>query len=471
MSDLRRHARAARTLTDFDSSVNMVRALGRFLRGRDHRAMSVGPASPQLADALTHLPRSMRRRVFEAMGFLQAVPLDRIGRLDSDDLAQWVTRQYRGGPYPAVVIGAASGAAVHLAAALHAPFLPQTVLVGARDTATHPDDPVSAMRAVAPIAKHIAARNPDIAVHHMHDPAQDRPMLQSLAYLRLKRLRLGRIYERFLEERLAPGAPIILLDCTRDWRTTEVAERTYFQFGCLGGVSEEEYHDSGERVAEYLRREGSPRRRWQPPVPDARRPEAEWGFDSALVPDIARFAHGFGHPMHRLTVADPQDLSPFVADLYRWWYRRRGLPADRLLAESYVQFDPLWTLRLAAVPFWLRFNMLPSYAALRDYLHSAEPFRDIHVNLFSQGLRSPGVVPVDRWRELAAGQAGGTGEMLGVDESTYPLDVGSSMRYTPAFAALPPRHPIPPPLSLADIDEFRTQTRKNHAVDWTGPVR
>jgi hypothetical protein len=48
--------RAARFLTDFDSSVNMVRALGRFLRGRDHRGLSVGPASPTLPDALAALP-------------------------------------------------------------------------------------------------------------------------------------------------------------------------------------------------------------------------------------------------------------------------------------------------------------------------------------------------------------------------------------------------------------------------------
>ncbi|TQM55661.1 hypothetical protein FHU43_0436 [Halopolyspora algeriensis] len=464
---MRQHARAARLLTDFDSSVNMVRALGRFLRGRDHRAMSAGPASPLLAGALAALPHTARRDLFEAMGFLQAVPLDRVSRLDGDELAHWATRQYRGERYPAVVLGAASGAAVHLAAALRAPFLPQTLLVGARDTATDPDDPVGAMRAVAPTARRIAQRNPELAVYHMHDPAQDRPMLQNLAYLRLKRLRLGRIHERFLEQRLAPGAPIILLDCTRTWRTREVGERAYFQFGCLGGLPEEEYHHSGERVAEYLRQQGSPWRHWDPPEPDARRPEAEWGFDPALESDVAWFAERFGHPVHRITVAEPQDLSPVVADLYRWWYRRRGLPGDRLLAESYVQFDPMWALRLGAVPFWLRFNMEPAYEALRDYLHATERFRDIHVNLFSQGLWSPGVVPVDRWRALAAEQAAGAGEVLGVDEDAYPLDAGSSLRYTPAFRSLPPRHSLPPPLSIEDIDEFRAQTSTMHAVDWS----
>jgi hypothetical protein len=467
MSALPRRARTARVLTDFDSSVNIVRAIGRFLRGRDHRGMSTGPGSPQLADALASLPHRARRGIFEGMGFLQAVPLHRVDRIEAEDLAHWVVQQYRGGPYPAVVIGAASGAAVHLAAALRAPYLPQTVLVGARNTATHPDDPVSALHAVAPIARRIAARNPELAVYHMHDPAQDRPMLQSLAYLRLKRRSLGRTYERFLEERLAPGAAIILLDCTRDWPTTKVAEQVYFQFGCLGGVPEPEYHDSGERIAEYLRQQGSPWRRWDPPEADARRPEAEWGFDPALRADVERVADRFGYRLHRLAIDDPQHLSPFVAELYRWWYGRRGLPADRLLAESYVQFDPLWVLRLAAVPFWLRFNMAPSYEALRHYLHGSERFREIHVNLFSQGIWSPGVVPAQQWRELAAERARVHGDLIGVDQDAYPLDTGSSMRYTPAYASLPPRHCLPPPLPVEDVTRFVAEHGPTPAVRWS----
>ncbi|MGP3912912.1 hypothetical protein [Nonomuraea sp. 10N515B] len=71
------------------------------------------------------------------------------------------------------------------------------------------------MRALAPTAQLVAQNNPDLSVYHMHDPVQDRPMLEAMAYMRLKRLRLGPAYERFLEERLADDGSIILLDCTR----------------------------------------------------------------------------------------------------------------------------------------------------------------------------------------------------------------------------------------------------------------
>ncbi|MDA8372276.1 MAG: hypothetical protein M0026_20745 [Nocardiopsaceae bacterium] len=446
--------RAARMLTDFDSSVNMVRAISRFLRGKDHRAMSMGPGSPMLAGAASAAPSPLRRATFTTMGRIQGVPLNQARQVRADELTEWVTRQYGPGPYPAVIVGSASGAAVFLAAALRAPFLPQSLLVALRDTATHPDDPVGAMHAVAPLARMVAANNPELAVYHMHDPAQDRPMLENMAYLRLKRLRLGPVYERFLQQRLAPGATVIQLECTRDWRSRQVGERTYFQFGCLDGLSEEEYHHGGQRIADYLARENSSRWGWDPPEPDGRRPEAEWGFDPAIAGDIEAVAARNGYALHRLTMAEPQELSPFVADLYRWWYRDRGMPAARLLAQSYVQWDPMWTLRLGAVPFWLRFNTRPSYADLSRYLDGAEPYGRIHLNLFSQGLWSPGVVSIEQWHRLITAHAREHAQIIGVDTGAYPSDTGGTLRYQPAFAALPPRYPLPAPLTMADIDRF-----------------
>jgi hypothetical protein len=291
-------------------------------------------------------------------------------------------------------------------------------------------------------------------------------MLEGMAYLRLKRQKLGRIFERFLEERLAPGGTILVVECSRSWRSRAVGERAIFQFGALGGVPEEEYHASGARIADYLEREGSPRRDWAPPEPDARRAEAEWGFDAALRPDLEKVADRFGYRLHRLVADEPQDFSPFVADLYRWWYRRRGMPGKRLLVESYVQWDPLWTLRLGAVPFWCRFNMEPDYEQLQAYLGRTDQYEHIHLNLFSQGLWSPGVVPVQRWRELVEAAAAHRGELIGVDEKAYPLDTGSSLRYQPAFAQLAPRHPLPSPLGMAEVDAFVAASPAAYRLMW-----
>jgi hypothetical protein len=459
-------ARAARYLVDFDSGVNMVRALARFLRGKDHRGLSMGPGSRALADLTSSLPTRARRGIFSGMGALQGIPLDQARRISADDLSDWAVSQYGPGPYPVVVVGSASGGALHLAAALRAPYLPQTLLVAVRDLRTHPDDAVGAMEALAPTTRLVAQRNPDVSVYHMHDPAQDRPMVEGMAYLRLKRHRLGRAFERFLEERLAPGGTVLVVESTRTWRSRAVGDRAFFQFGCLGGLSEEEYHDSGPRVADYLARERSSYRRWDPPEPDARRPEAEWGFDPALLRDLEQVSARFGYRLRRLVVSEPQDLSPMVADLYRWWYRRRGMSGQRLLVESYVQWDPLWVLRLGAVPFWCRFNMSTDYDELERYLRTAKPYDDVSVNLFSQGLWSPGVVPVGHWHRLATSFAQVNGDVIGVDEDAYPLDTGSTLRFQPAFAALPARHPLPAPLDLADVDHVVATAATSDRLSW-----
>jgi hypothetical protein len=432
---------AARFLTDFDPSVNTVRAQARFLHGKDHPAMSIGPA--------------------------QGIPLDRVRRLRVDDLDEWTVRQYGRGPFPIVVVGSASGGVLHLAAALKAPFLPQTTLSAVRDLATHSDDPAGAMAAMAPTTRLIAENNPRVSVYHTHDPAQDRPALAARAHMRVKRWQLGRPYERFLAEHLEPGGTILQVECTRSWPVHPVGERAYFQFGRPGGLSEQEYHRPGERVARYLEQERSPVRAWQPPEATEHRPEGEWGFEPELGKDITRFADQYGYQVRRLVASEPQDHSPFVADLYRWWYERLGRPTNRLLVESYLHFDPMWTLRTGSVPFWLRFDLEPDFELLRDYLEAVDPYEFIHLNLFSPGVMSPGAVPADRWEDLLVRHALRQGQLLGVDRAAYPMDLGSTAGYHQAMQHIPSRQPLPGPLAISDVEEFLGQAPPRYQLTWS----
>lgn len=461
---------AARLLTDLDPAVAMVRALGGFLRGRDHRGLPVGPGSARLADLPPAPSERGRRRARTPRGHPQGVPLDQVRRVSTTDLDRWVVRQYGPGPHPAVVVGAPSGAALHLAAALRAPFLPQTLPLSLRDDTGRPDEPAEVLAAIAPSARLVAARNPDLTVHHLHDPAQDRLLLAHTAQLRLKKHRLGPVYERFLEQCLAPDATLVELDCTHRWRTHTTGTRTCFQFGSLGGLTEEEYHLGGPRITRCPSDQGAPRDHWRPPAPDTRRPEAAWGYDPALGEDLRRTADALGYPLRRLVYPDPQDLSPFVADLYRWWYRRRGLPGDRLLGQTSAPWDPLWTLRLGAVPFWLLCHLEPSHQALAAYLADGEPFDvvqlDLSLHLCSHDPCPPGVVPVAQWRELAAFRARRVGETVGVDERAHPADAGSAPRVPPALRALPPRHSLPAPLPVSAVDAFWAQAPRRYRARW-----
>ncbi len=135
-------------------------------------------------------------------------------------------------------------------------------------------------------ARELLDANPELQLHHMHDPNQDRLSIAGMTYFRMKRLRLGETYERFLKNSLPSGGTIFLVECQRTWPTTQVGERHIFQFGALGGATPEEFFHGSERVAEYLERYQSYRRQWDPPVPNGERPEAEWGFEPALRDDV-----------------------------------------------------------------------------------------------------------------------------------------------------------------------------------------
>jgi hypothetical protein len=211
--------------------------------------------------------------------------------------------------------------------------------------------------------------------------------------------------------------------------------------GGSGGTSPEEYLYGGPRVARWFAEQGAKRERWDAPAADGESPEAEWGFEERLRADVGGFAADHGYPMVSVCFDEPEGPSPLVAELYRWWYRARGLPAERLLVDSFILMDPWWTLRLGAVPFWVKFNTEGSAAALERHLDDAEPYDEIRLMLFAHGVHSIGLTPIERWRALLA-RARRHGAFVGVDERAYPADFAVFARYHPALRKIAGRYPL-----------------------------
>jgi hypothetical protein len=339
--------------------------------------------------------------------------------------------------------------------------LPQTLLLPLRERQVPVDDPLRAAHAFDPVARVLLAGNPDLVLHHMHDPNQDRLTLRRLAYFRVKRTRLGPAYERFITQTLTPGGVLFIVECTKTWPTTRIGERHVFQFGAVGGMPPQEYHDGGPRVADYLRRYRTGRTSWHAPAPNAQSPEAEWGFEPALREDITAFARRHGYQVRRLVFDDPQDLSPLVSDLYRWWYRQRGLPGDRLLVDSFILLEPHWALRTGCTPYWTTFPVQPCADALADYLERCDTYAFIHLTLFCHGVESVGLTTADQWHTLLR-RAGVAGSFTGVAPERYPRDLATLFAYQRAVRAIPARHPIPRPLPLEAFDTFLTEHRHRH---------
>jgi hypothetical protein len=447
--------KVSRYLADFDSSTAMMRALGRFLCGKDYPML--GQPSPFRAPltAVNWLPRWGREKVYIAGGWIEAIPWERIHEVSSEQIAEWVIDHYPPGRYPVVMIGSSSGALTHIAAAMRIPWLPQTFLIPIRHHGgVHPDEPRYALEAFRRPAEVLLSRNPDLQLHHMHDSNQDRLMIQTMGYFRVKRTRLGPAWEWFLEKNLTPGGIILIVECGLTWPSRRVADRYYFQYGAVGGLTPEEYYKGSPRVEEYLTRHGSHNRQWDPPEPDTDAPEAEWGFEPALRSDIERFAKERGYQVHRLCFRDPADPSPVVAEFHRHWYERRNLSTSRLIVESFILMEPWWVLRTGSIPFWMVFNKQPSADSLASYLEAKGPFEELYLMIFNHGVNSVGLVSIEQWRHLLD-RATKHGDFLGIDPAKYPRDFATFIRYHTDFRKkIRARYPMPEAVSLQEVEDY-----------------
>lgn len=437
------------------------------LNGREFRRLGQPKWLELLARATNALPPPVSRGAFAAGGIFDAIRASDLGRVRSRDLGEWVSAAYPRGPYPMVFIGSSSGALVNLCAALRVPWLPQSVLVPVRHLHGRADAPLESCEFGRRVAPPLLEANPDLALHHMHDPVQDRVMVGWMSYFRVKRLSLGRDYERFLLERLAPGGTVVICDCRKRWPVRRIAERHVFQLGAVGGADPEDYYSRTDRTARFLREQGSDRTAWAAPEADAEAPEAEWGFEPALGRDVERFAAANGYRVARLSYEEPGALGPLVADLYRWWYARFGWPADaRLIVESFILTAPGLVLRTGSVPFWTVFNTWRDVEGLRRYL-DRHGFDEVAVSLFPNGIPALGQAPLDDWRGQLR-RARRRGYFLGVNERRFPFDFAGLANYHRAIRSLPAPHDEMPRLDTTELGAFLRNRAGDFGVEARG---
>ncbi|GAA3080463.1 hypothetical protein GCM10010464_50680 [Pseudonocardia yunnanensis] len=436
---------AADSISRFDSATVVLRAAATALHGNDLPALDAvpRPLGPLVESALTlvdALPAPVREQVHRLGRGSEAVPPAELHAVSAEAVARWMVAQYPRRSYPVAIVGSSSGALAHLAAALGAPFLPQTFLLPVARPDVDPDDPRGGMTAGIGPAELLLDANPEVALHHTHDPNQDRLSHARMTYFRLKRRRLGAAFTGFLTETLPPGATLLVADCRLRWPVTRLGDQHVFQFGASRGMPPEEFRSESEH------------RGWDVPPADEEAPEAEWGFDEALGDDLAALAAARGWRLRRVAFDEPAALSPLIADLYRWWYLRRGRPAQRLLVESFLLLDPHLALATGSVPYWSQFPVEPAADAVERYLDHADPFEEILLTLFPPGTQDVAVAPAKRWRDLL-GRARRHGAFLGIDPDAFPRGPGSFGRFHRELAALPRVDP-PAPLTLSELDVF-----------------
>jgi hypothetical protein len=86
--------------------------------------------------------------------------------------------------------------------------------------------------------------------------------------------------------------------------------------------------------------------------------------------------------------------------------------------------------------------------------------------LFSHGVDSVGLAPIERWRTILR-RARKRGSFVGVDEQRFPRDFAAFVRYHTDLKKVPTRCLMPGRLSLGGLDEFLGRTGGRYPVKWT----
>jgi hypothetical protein len=346
------------------------------------------------------LPEQLRRAALAAKAVEEAVPLNRIDHIDADAVAEWIVNRYPAATYPAVVLGSPHGAAVHLAAACGAAWLPTTFTVTAPWPGGSPADWVAAKEWGAGLAARILARNPGITIRQVHDPVLRGSLCGATVSMQLRWRTLPPAYRTFLSHRLAPGGASLLVRDLRSWPVTEGPPGYGFQVGTpTSGWTSENYRPDSLAMARLLRSLGADD---QPArcIGTSRR-YAETSGEPALEPELRQIAATTGAARHRVLFRDPHRFSGAVADLYRAWLRPSA-GGRRVVVGSGRMTDPWRAVQGEMVPYWCESSSRSATDAAELWLAGSEPFDSIDVLPDPPGTFHDDVTTLAQWRAVAA---------------------------------------------------------------------
>ncbi|MFC4018714.1 hypothetical protein ACFOW4_12290 [Micromonospora sp. GCM10011542] len=424
----------------------LVAATARALRGED--CADLGHSGP--VSRFPGAPEPVRRAAATRAAGRVALTVAQAGEVDAARVARWFADQYPRQRYPGVVLGSPHGAAAHLAVALGVPWLPAGFEMSVHWTDGAVDRPGAALEHGAALAAPLLAANADVHLRQVHCPASRGPLSAVTVSLTARWRTLPAAYARFLAERLAPGAPVLLLRDARTWPVLDGGQGHSFQVGCPGsGLDPVDFDPDSHALRQVLRSAGGDDTCWEPPEVSAASGSAEHGVESGFELAARDFSTRQGHPLHRVLVPRPAALSAAVADLYRRWLRGAGKTGDRLVVECGRLLDPWQVVRAGMVPYWCENATRRSVDEAEWWLAGSEPFSSVDVLPEPPGMRSPALAGLPQWLAVA----GFGRRRRALDRASargYPVTSVPTRRATEVLRAQPYDLPVPPALGVTE---------------------
>jgi hypothetical protein len=435
----------ARVVSPEGTGSVLLAAAARALRGADCADLGRRPAAARVA----RMPRRVRRRVAARVAGGTALAPERVGEVDADRVADWVVDHYPARSYPAVVLGSPHGAAVHLAAALGAPWLPTGFDLEVGWPWGGADDPVGALAHGTRLAAPLLAGNPEVRLRQVHDPLTRGALCGASVAFAVRWCRLPGAYRRFLDACLRPGAVVLLLRDARTWPVLDTGAGHSFQVGGpAGGLDPADYRPGGQVLARLLYEAGGDADGWRSPG-EAGYADAEHGVEAGFEASLRRWTAHRGVPLHHVLFSRPEALSAATADVYRGWLRAAGKSGDRCVVSGGRLLDPWQVLRAGLVPYWCEGAGRRVVSGAEWWLAGSEPFTSVDVLPGGAGCACPELAGLSQWSAVASfGRRRGV-----VDRVTargYPVTAVATCHATSVLRGHGCDLPPPPALPVSD---------------------
>ncbi|MEU4690116.1 hypothetical protein [Actinoplanes sp. NPDC023714] len=390
------------------------------------------------------LPEELRRAALAADAAEDALPETQVGQVDAEAVARWITGHHRSPSYPAVVLGSPHGAALHLAAALGAAWLPASFTVTVPWPGGSPENWQAAREYGTRLAQRLMAGNPGVSVRQVHDPVLRGSLCGATVSLHVRWCTLPGAYRSFLRERLVPGGASILVRDLRTWPMLGGPPGYTFQIGTpTSGWTANDHRGDSDAFIRLLHTIGGAD--WTDPPEGRPLHYAETSGEPDLEPELLEFAAKTGTAGHRMLYNDPQAFSAAVADLYRSRLRPRHGDGHALVTAGRM-IDPWQVLDAGLVPYWCESSSRAAAEAAELWLAGNPPFERVSVLPDPSGTRHGRLASSAHWRSIARFGRGG-GMVDGLVAGRYPMlpaAAGHASRFVRQAAPASPRpDPIP----------------------------
>lgn len=346
------------------------------------------------------LPDPLRWVAMTADTVADALPIAQIEQVDAEAVARWIVGHHRSVPYPAVVLGSPHGAAVNLAVACRAAWLPTSFTITTLWPGGSPGNWTAARAWGARLARQIIDGNPGVTVRQVHDPVLRGALCGATVSLHVRWRTLPEAYQTFMRSHLTADGACILVRDLRTWPVLGGPAGYGFQIGSpVSGWSPAGYRTDNSVFRRLLRRIGADE--WPDTTAGMPRHYAETGGEPTLELGLRTIAADNGSAVHRLLYTDPQALSAAVADLYRTQLPRPGQDAHAVVSAGRMT-DPWRMLDAGMVPYWCESSTRTAARAAELWLAGSTPYDRISVLPEPTGTSHDKLASLAHWRSVAA---------------------------------------------------------------------